>query len=72
MHERLRELSMAAWEAVERGDANPLEALISREPQFLEYLEEDLLRDLLNYEHYLGDAPIRARELSKSIREAAM
>ena len=70
MHERLRELSMPAWEAVENGSANPLEDLISQEPDFLEYLEEDQLRELLDVEQYLGDAPIRARELSKMIRKA--
>jgi adenylosuccinate lyase len=70
MHERLRELSMVAWEAVESGSANPLEDMICREPDFLEYLEADQLRDLMDAGQYLGDAPIRARELSKTIRES--
>lgn len=70
MHERLRELSMTAWEAVEQGQENPLEDLVSREPAFLEYLEEDQLRELLDTRKYLGDAPIRARELSKTIRKS--
>ena len=67
MHERLRELSMTAWEAVEQGQENPLEDLVSRETTFLDYLDEDHLRELLDARQYLGDAPIRARELSKTI-----
>jgi adenylosuccinate lyase len=72
MHERLRELSMVAWKAVESGSANPLQDLISQEPEFLEYLEEDQLRKLLGAEQYVGDAPIRARELSRTIRDSVI
>jgi adenylosuccinate lyase len=72
MHERLRELSMVAWKAIEGGSANPLQDLISQEPEFLEYLEEDQLRELLGAEQYVGDAPIRARELSRTIRESVI
>lgn len=61
---------MVAWEAVEKGKANPLGDLVSRERFFLEYLEEHQLRDLLDAGQYLGDAPIRARELSKTIRKS--
>jgi adenylosuccinate lyase len=70
MHERLRELSMEAWKAVEQGKPNPLEKLLIQEPVFLEYLEENQLRELLDVGGYLGDAPIRARELSQEIRKA--
>jgi adenylosuccinate lyase len=70
MHERLRELSMEAWKAVEQGKPNPLVKLLIQEPVFLEYLEENQLRELLDVGGYLGDAPIRARELSQEIRKA--
>jgi hypothetical protein len=36
----------------------------------LEYLTADKLRELLNASQYLGDAPDRARELSRMIQEA--
>ena len=70
VHERLRELAMNAWASVEKGLVNPLSELISREPDFLEYLTADKLRELLDASQYLGDAPIRARELSRMIRKA--
>jgi adenylosuccinate lyase len=70
MHERLRELAMNAWASVEKGQGNPLSELIPREPDFLEYLTADKLRELLNASQYLGDAPDRARELSRMIQEA--
>ena len=70
MHERLRELAMRAWVSVEKGEGNPLSELISQEPDFLEYLTADKLRELLDASQYLGDAPKRARELSQTIREA--
>jgi adenylosuccinate lyase len=70
MHERLRELAMRAWASVEKGEGNPLSELISREPDFLEYLTADKLQELMDASQYLGDAPDRSRELSKTIREA--
>lgn len=70
MHARLRELAMNAWASVEKGQGNPLSELIPQEPDFLEYLTADKLRELLDASQYLGDAPKRARELSKTIREA--
>jgi adenylosuccinate lyase len=70
MHERLRELAMRAWASVEKGEGNPLSELISREPDFLEYLTADKLQELMDASQYLGDAPDRSRELSKTIRKA--
>ncbi len=70
MHERLRELSLEAWKAIQKGIANPLEALISQEAEFLNYLTEDQLHNLLDAGGYIGDAPIRARALSQEIRNS--
>ncbi|MBE9475480.1 MAG: adenylosuccinate lyase [Chloroflexi bacterium] len=69
MHERLRELAMKAWASVEKGEGNPLSELISQEPDFLEYLTADKLKELLDASQYLGNAPKWARELSQTIRE---
>jgi adenylosuccinate lyase len=71
MHERLRELAMVAWDSVGKGKDNPLVELIAQEPDFLEFLSGDQLRELLDAGQYLGDAPDRARELSQMIRESA-
>ena len=69
MHERLRELTMSAWQGVESGEENPLTGLVSSESDFLEYLSEGQLVSLLDASQYLGNAPDRAKEMSQSIRE---
>lgn len=70
MHERLRELSMTAWDAIQVGEDNPLLELVCQEPEFLAYLNTEDLRRLLDPSQYLGDAPHRALALSQTIRKA--
>jgi adenylosuccinate lyase len=72
MHERIRQHSMVAWEAVQ-GDpagANPLPELLAADPQLLAHLPASRIRELLEAGSYVGDAPWRARALARSIREA--
>jgi adenylosuccinate lyase len=69
MHKRLRELSMAAWQSIESGEENPLIELVCKEPEFLEYLSADGLRQLFDTSRYLGNAPQRARQLCEIIRQ---
>jgi adenylosuccinate lyase len=69
MHERLRELSMGTWQSIEIGEENTLIELVCKEPEFLEYLSADGLRQLFDTNRYLGDAPLRARQLSEYIRQ---
>jgi adenylosuccinate lyase len=70
MHERLRRHSLAAWSAVQAGEPNPLLESVCRDDQILRWLSADALRDLLVADHYLGDAPQRARQLAETIRQA--
>ena len=70
MHERMRELSMAAWQSIEDGAGNPLVELVCKEPEFSNYLSADDLRGLFDTSRYLGDAPNRARQLSEYIRQS--
>jgi adenylosuccinate lyase len=70
MHERLRQLSMTAWEAIQAGQDNPLIELVCQESDFLAYLSAEKLRQLLDANRYLGDAPTRALALSRTIRAA--
>ncbi|MCS7011954.1 MAG: adenylosuccinate lyase [Anaerolineales bacterium] len=69
MHERLRRLSMQAWETVRRGEANPLTELICQEVEITEYLSEEELRALMATCSRVGNAPQRAREMAQRIRE---
>lgn len=69
MHERLREHAMVAWEALKRGEPNPLVGLVVSDSVFRLLLSEEQLRALLEAGQYVGDAPVRARALADQIRE---
>ncbi len=70
MHEVIRRHSLAAWEAVRRGEANPLGASLAAEAEILAYLPGERVRALLHAQDYVGDAPQRARRLAAAIRRA--
>lgn len=69
MHERLRQHSMAAWESVRAGNANPLSDRLSGDTSLLKYLQPAQIRELLDVRHYLGFAPQRAKDLVIKIRQ---
>ena len=69
MHETIREHSLAAWEAVRRGDENPLVESLVRDAALQKYMNAGEMRKVLDYAGYVGDAPVRARGLAKTIRE---
>ena len=70
MHERLRRHSLAAWGAVQAGEPNPLSELICVDDQFLAWLPQPVLHDLMGASQHMGDAPQRARQLAETIRQA--
>ncbi len=70
LHEVIRVHSLAAWEALRRGEPNPLPALLRTEPRLLQWLLPGEVASLLDATDYVGDAPTRARALARSIRQA--
>lgn len=68
MHEVLRQLSMAAWQALEKGEANPLEELVARDERVSKWVAPDDLRKLFKVEDYTGMAEPRAREIAEKVR----
>ena len=68
MHELIRRHSLAAWDATERGEPNPLADRLTTDPTVLAVLASEQVRALLNAGDYVGDAPQRARELAALIR----
>ena len=68
MHERIREHSMAAWAAVQRGEANPLADLLTGDEGMARYLPAGAVREVLERGAHAGDAPERARALAATIR----
>ena len=69
MHEKIRNISMKAWDIVRNGESNPLIQMIINEPSFLQYLKANELLSLMDAKFYVGDAPKRAKELAVQISE---
>jgi adenylosuccinate lyase len=70
LHERLRIHALAAWDAVQAGQPNPLVERLAGDAEFLQYLSADQIRGMANVEGYVGIAPQRARALAGEIRAA--
>jgi adenylosuccinate lyase len=69
MHEVIREHSMVAWAEVRRGEPNPLPDLLSGDERLATLIAPERIRVLLSVAGYVGDAPDRARALSREIRQ---
>lgn len=69
MHERLREASMVAWGAVQKGEPNPLADLLAEDARLTAYLPPERIRTILAIGAGIGDAPQRARALAGQIEE---
>jgi len=61
MHEVIREHSLAAWDAIRRGEPNPLADRLAADEQITAYLAAARVQALMTVEGYVGDAPQRAR-----------
>ncbi len=70
MHQVIRQHSLAAWEALQRGEPNPLADRLAADAAILTYLSAPRVREILNVRNYIGDAPQRARRLAEAIRRA--
>lgn len=68
MHEVIRQHSMAAWDAVQAGEPNPLADGLAQDPEIRSYLSEGRIRELLDAGGYVGDAPSRARQVAERVR----
>jgi len=67
MHERIREHSLLAWAAIQRGDANPLASLLSADPDINACLPEAEILRVLSSSSYLGDAPERCASFTSEL-----
>ena len=70
MHERIREHSMIAWQAVERNEPNPLFDLLVADSRMEDYLPPQSTRQVLESGVSVGDAPDRCREFASIVRGA--
>jgi len=72
MHEVIRQHSLAAWDAVQKGKPNPLADSLSGDERVLAFLPPDRVRGLLDAGGYVGDAPQRCAEFLKGLRAVLM
>ncbi len=70
LHEVIREHSLAAWDALRRGEPNPLAEDLCSDERILRWLHEAKVTELLDAGDYIGDAVERARALAEKIRRA--
>jgi adenylosuccinate lyase len=69
-HEVIRQHALAAWEAVQAGEGNPLADRLAADPEVLAYLPEERVRALMEAGDYVGNAPQRARRMAAMMRES--
>ncbi len=67
LHEALRNASMEAWEAVRRGDENPLARLLTERAELTALVDPAEIQRLLDPSSHVGTAPQRARLLADRI-----
>jgi adenylosuccinate lyase len=70
LHERLRELSLRAWQAVEEGKSNPLAALIAGDKAIMAHLSPQDLESAMQVTAHTGLAGRRARTVASLVRTA--
>jgi len=67
LHEMLRRWSMESWEALARGQDNPLSQLLVADGELTALIDPAEIRRLLDPAKHVGTAPQRARLLADRI-----
>jgi adenylosuccinate lyase len=70
LHEVIRQHCLTAWEAIRQGKENPLEQLLTDDERITGFVPREQVHELLQVDSYVGDAPERARRMTKAIRDA--
>lgn len=70
LHEVIREQSLVAWDALRRGEANPLAANLCADERVIRWLPAQRIAALLDASDYIGDAPQRAVAVAELLRQA--
>ncbi len=68
LHEAIRESAMQAYDALARGESNPLARLLADDERITRHVEPAEVREWLDPSEHVGDAPARARRLAQRIR----
>ncbi len=68
MHEHLREHTLAAWQAVQAGQPNPLVERLKADAEIARFLTHAELESLTQVAGYTGIAPSRSHDIAGKIR----
>ncbi|MDO9084565.1 MAG: adenylosuccinate lyase [Anaerolineaceae bacterium] len=68
MHELLRQHALVAWEAIQRGQPNPLIQNLQKEPVLQNWISPEEIQQLSELNTYVGFAKERAKTLVEEIR----
>ena len=69
LHESIRRASMQAWEAIARGEVNPLARNLADDESISQYIDPAEIRSRLDPSAHVGDAAERAENLARQIVE---
>ena len=72
LHEVIREHSLVAWDALRRGQPNPLASSLRADPRITQWLLPGEIASLLDTSDYTGDAAERALAVAGTLRQAAL
>lgn len=67
MHEVLREISLEAWNQIQKGKENPMKKLLTENKYMNKYLPKNKIIKLLDVSTHIGDAPKRSLLLLNKI-----
>ncbi len=67
MHEVIRGHSLRAWAVVQRGEANPLAAMLAGDKKIAKLVKPNEFQKIMDARLHVGDAPQRARDYSKKL-----
>lgn len=68
LHEVIRERSLQAWDAIRKGEQNPLRNLLMNDERILQFIPQAEIPELLDASGHVGTAPQRAKQLAQTIR----
>lgn len=68
MHERIREHSMHAWDALRKGQPNPLKQALLTDQEMAVYVDAATIEALMDASTYIGDTSERAHAMAATIR----
>jgi len=68
-HEKIREISMLAWEKINEGEINPLINLLKNDKIVTKFVEKGKIAQLLEPAHHIGLAQIYCQKLLTEIKK---